>query len=140
MTIRKILVVDDSELIHRMFDLVLLRYRQDGTTVMHARNGADALAQLRSASDIDLMLLDVNMPVMGGVALLQNLKPLGRLTTLKVIMVSTEGHEADVQHALALGATAYVTKPFHPSALHALIETEFGKHLNAHMESTLSTR
>ena len=124
--IRKILVVDDSELLHRMYDLVLMRYRHAGTTVLHARNGSEAVNLVHENDDVDLVLLDVNMPVMGGLQVLDGLKATGRLATLTVIMVSTLGHEADVERALAGGATAYVTKPFTPAQLHDLIAGHLG--------------
>jgi two-component system chemotaxis response regulator CheY len=119
--LRKILVVDDSELLHRMYDLVLMRYRQVGTTVLHARNGSEAVNLVHQHDDIELILLDINMPVMGGLQVLNGLRITGRLQQLTVIMVSTEGHEADVERALACGASAYVTKPFTPAHLHELI-------------------
>jgi two-component system, chemotaxis family, chemotaxis protein CheY len=121
--LRKILVVDDSELLHRMYDLVLLRYRQVGAVILHARNGAEALSMLREHREIDLVLLDINMPVMNGLETLVELNRSGQLPHLKVIMVSTEGHEEDVRRAILSGATAYVTKPFSPTLLHELIST-----------------
>ncbi|HET8799382.1 MAG TPA: response regulator [Thermoanaerobaculia bacterium] len=124
--LRKILVVDDSELLHRMYDLVLMRYRNAGTIVLHARNGSEAVNTVHQHDDIDLMLLDINMPVMGGLQVLNGLRVTGRLSRLTVIMVSTEGHEADVQHALVSGASAYVTKPFTPAHLYDLIARRFG--------------
>lgn len=127
MSLETILVVDDSELIHRMFDIVLLRYRRNGATILHARNGLDALAILRSRRDVQLVLLDVNMPAMGGVDLLRELRTAGSVhRNLRIVMVSTEGFETHVQTALSLGACAYVTKPFDPAKLHAIIEREFG--------------
>lgn len=119
--LRKILVVDDSELLHRMYDLVLLRYRQAGAVVLHARNGAEGLDMIQEHREIDLVLLDINMPVMTGLEALNALKRSGRLKQLAVIMVSTEGHEEDVRRAILSGATAYVTKPFAPAQLYHLI-------------------
>lgn len=119
--LRKILVVDDSELLHRMYDLVLLRYRQAGANVLHARDGAEGLNMIHEHREIDLVLLDINMPVMGGLEALAALKRSGRLQQLTVIMVSTEGQEEEVRGAILSGATAYVTKPFSPTLLHDLI-------------------
>lgn len=129
--IRKILVVDDSELLHRMYDLILMRYRNSGTTVLHARDGSQAITLIRDHLDVDLILLDINMPVMSGLHVLSGLRAMGRLPFITVIMVSTEGHEKDVEHALASGATAYVTKPFTPAHLHSLIDGQFGEHAAA---------
>lgn len=124
--LRKILVVDDSELLHRMYDLILMRYVRAGTTILHARDGSEAVRLVQGHADIDLMLLDVNMPVMNGLQVLNGLRATGHLRRLTVIMVSTMGHEADVQRALVSGASAYVTKPFTPAYLHELIDQRFG--------------
>lgn len=123
--LKKIAVVDDSELLHRMYSLVLMRYRATGATVLTARDGLEFLQLLQEHADIDLALLDVNMPKMGGLDVMRRLRSSGRLRGLKVIMVSTEGREADVQQALQLGAVDYVTKPFSPSELHTRIEALF---------------
>jgi len=123
---RKILVVDDSELLHRMYDLVLMRYRQGGTSILHARNGSQAVNLIHQNDDIELVLLDINMPVMNGLQTLDSLRVTKRLAQLKVIMISTEGREDDVKHALASGAHAYLTKPFNPSDLHELIARQCG--------------
>ena len=123
-TLKTILVVDDSELLHRMYDLILRRYHVSGTRILHARNGAEALAMIRVKA-IDVMLLDVNMPVMSGTQLIVGLRASNLLSNLKVIMVSTEGREEDIKVALQNGAIGYVTKPFTPVALHSLIERHF---------------
>ena len=125
MTLQKILVVDDSELLHRMYNLVLRRYRDQGAEILHARNGSEALSVIRDTPDIDLMLLDVTMPVMSGLQLLIGLRAAGLLRDLKVIMVSTQGRDEDVQNALERGAVGYVTKPFTPGELHAVIDQHF---------------
>jgi len=127
----KILVVDDSELLHRMYDLVLMRYRHGGAVILHARNGAEAVNLIHRHGDVDLVLLDVNMPFMGGLQVLKGLSAGGRLAHLKVIMVSTEGHEQDVQRALEMGACAYVTKPFTPAHLHDTIALHCGETASA---------
>jgi len=124
--LRKILVVDDSQLLHRMYDLVLLRYRQQGISILHAKDGAEGLNLIHQQGDVDLVLLDINMPVMSGLQVLDGLRRSGHLAQLKVIMVSTEGHEVDVQRALDTGAHAYVTKPFTPAQIHDLISRHFG--------------
>jgi DNA-binding response OmpR family regulator len=123
--LKKIAVVDDSELLHRMYALVLMRYRAAGAVIVAARDGLQFLQMMQQHEDIDLVLLDVNMPNMGGLDVMRRLRSSGRLSAMKVMMVSTEGREADVQQALVLGASAYVTKPFSPAELHARIEAMF---------------
>jgi len=120
-----ILVVDDSELLHRMYDLVLMRHRQKGVRVLHARNGAEAL-EIIDANDVDLVLLDINMPVLDGLRTLTAIGARGKLERLRVIMVSTDGRESEARTAIARGAVGFVTKPFSPSDLHAIIDRTFG--------------
>src|SRR5437870_3739920 len=90
----KILVVDDSELLHRMYDLVLARYRMKGCRVLHASNGREALAELAAHPDTDLVLLDINMPVMSGLEFLEYCKREKLFRDVDVIVISTEGSEA----------------------------------------------
>jgi len=124
MNLASILVVDDSELLHRMYELVLMRHRQKGVRILHARNGSEALAII-DGDCIDLVLLDINMPVLNGLQTLTALGKSGALARLRVIMVSTEGRESDMRTAMALGAIGYVTKPFSPSDLHSIIDRTF---------------
>lgn len=120
--LKKILVVDDSELIHQMYRLVLHRYN---CTIADAMNGQDALDILAVEKDIELILLDVNMPVMNGVQFLEQASVSGIVRTVPVIIISTEGKEEDTIRGLKLGARGYLKKPFHPSQLHELIDTIF---------------
>jgi CheY-like chemotaxis protein len=117
--LKKVLVVDDSALIHQMFKMALLRYK---CTILPAKNGEAALDLLVQNPDIDLILLDVNMPIMGGHEFLRKVKELGRYSHIPIVIQSTEGKEEDTKRGMELGATAYVTKPIQTPALHALIE------------------
>jgi CheY-like chemotaxis protein len=116
------LVVDDSELLHKMYDLVLRRYATHGTKVIHAYDGAEALALLGRHADVDLILLDVNMPNMNGIEFLRRRQPDAMLARVPVIVISTEGKEHDARLALSEGAADYLTKPFEASTLHQKID------------------
>ncbi|WP_236026954.1 response regulator [Geomonas diazotrophica] len=118
MMLNKVLVVDDSALIHQMYHLVLARYRCE---VVDARNGQEALDILARQEDVQLVLLDINMPVMNGVQFLEKASVLGLTERVPVVIVSTEGKEADTVQGLRLGASGYLTKPFTPSQLHDVI-------------------
>jgi len=117
--LKKVLVVDDSNLIHSMYKMVLMRYK---CQVITAVNGQDALDKLNKSPDIDLILCDINMPVLNGLEFVKKVKELKTFDHIPIIMVSTEGKEEDTLKALSLGARGYVKKPFQPSELHALIE------------------
>lgn len=122
--LKKILVVDDSALIHQMYRLVMSRYN---CAIADAMNGQEALDILAMQKDIDLILLDINMPVMNGVQFMEKAGPIGIISRIPVIIISTEGKEEDTIRGLKLGAKGYLKKPFHPSALHDLIEKLFNQ-------------
>ena len=117
--LNKVLVVDDSALIHQMYKMVLSRYK---CTIVAAKNGQDALDSLVKHPNINLMLVDINMPVMNGLEFIKKVKELGVYSHIPIVIVSTEGKEEDTKRGLALGAKGYVTKPFQPSDLHAVID------------------
>jgi len=120
--VKKVLVVDDSSLIHQMYRLVLNRYN---CTIADAMNGQEALEVLALQNDIELILLDINMPVMNGLQFLEKASPLGIASRIPVIIISTEGKEEDTIRGLKLAARGYLKKPFHPASLHEMIEKIF---------------
>ena len=103
----KILVVDDSKLMHKVYEVMLRQY-----PVVYAVDGQDALDRLDEHDDIDLVLLDINMPKMNGLEFMEELRNRGKLSKLPVIIISTEGREEDAQRGLEAGAVAYIKKPF----------------------------
>lgn len=103
----KILVVDDSKLMHKVYEVMLRQY-----PVVYAVDGQDALDRLDEHDDIDLVLLDINMPKMNGLEFMDELRNRGKLGKLPVIIISTEGREEDTQRGLEAGAVAYIKKPF----------------------------
>ncbi len=117
--LRKILVVDDSALIHQMYRLVMSRYKCE---IVDAMNGQEALDLLALQNDVQLILLDINMPVMNGVQFLEKASALGITRSIPVVIISTEGKEEDTIRGLKLGAKGYLKKPFNPSDLHDLID------------------
>ncbi len=104
---RKILVVDDSKLIHKMFEVLLRQY-----SLVHAHDGLEALQCLGTEPDIDLVLLDINMPRMSGLEFLTNVKANAAFSSVPVVIISTEGKEEDTIRGLEAGAAAYIKKPF----------------------------
>jgi two-component system chemotaxis response regulator CheY len=118
--LRKILAVDDSALIHQMYKLFLSRYKS--CKLVSAMNGLEALDKLAQEEGIDLILLDINMPVMNGLEFLQRVQKEAAYKDIPVIIISTEGKEEDTIRGLKMGARGYVKKPFQASELHSLIE------------------
>ena len=121
--LKKILIVDDSALLHQMYRLVFMRYKD--CSIVSAMNGAEALDKLSQEEGINLVLLDINMPVMNGLQFLQHIKTESIHQNLPIIIVSTEGKEEDTIRGLAMGAKAYIKKPFQPAELHAMIDKVF---------------
>ncbi|QWV96369.1 response regulator [Geomonas nitrogeniifigens] len=116
--LKKVLVVDDSEMIHKMYRLVLNRYSCE---ILDAMDGQQALDLLERHQGVQLILLDINMPVMNGVQFLEKAGALGFTSRIPVVIISTEGKESDTIRGLQLGAKGYVKKPFNPTLLHELI-------------------
>ena len=104
---KKILVIDDSKLMHKMYEVMLRQY-----DLVHAFDGKDALERLGEHSDTDLIFLDINMPVMNGLEFLEAVKGDRSLAEIPVVIISTEGKEEDTQRGLEAGAVAYIRKPF----------------------------
>ena len=105
---RKVLVVDDSKLMHKMYEVMLRQY-----ALVYALDGRQALDRLHEHPDVDLVLLDINMPNMNGLEFLAELRADGTRADLPVIIISTEGRDEDTIRGMEAGATAYIKKPFH---------------------------
>jgi two-component system chemotaxis response regulator CheY len=78
--------------------------------VVEANDGVDALRKL-SAGALDIILTDINMPIMDGLKLVRRVRSDEAMKTIPIVIITTEGAEEDRQRALALGANAYITKP-----------------------------
>src|SRR5207237_7834467 len=89
---KKVLVVDDSKLLHRMFEMMLRQY-----PLVHAYDGREALDRLSEHKDVDLILLDINMPRMNGLEFLAAVKSDVELARIPVVIITTEGTEDDTQ-------------------------------------------
>ena len=114
---RKVLIVDDSKLLHRMFEMMLRQY-----PLVHAYDGKEALQQLKENRDVDLVLLDMNMPKMNGLELLEAMKADKEMKKIPVVLVTTEGSDEQTQRGMEAGAAAYVKKPFKNEELIAVVQ------------------
>jgi two-component system chemotaxis response regulator CheY len=106
------LIVDDSSVMRKIVERSL---RQAGLdlSVVEAGNGAEALGLL-DVNAVDLILSDINMPVMDGLEFVRQLQSIEKLRGVPVVMITTEGSESNVVQALSLGAKGYIRKPFTP--------------------------
>src|SRR5690242_20594038 len=112
---RRVLIVDDSRNVRRMLESSLQPW---GFEVQHAENGAQALQRLR-ASSIDLVFLDLNMPVLDGAGLLRVLRAQG--IAAKVVLVTSGTSSPVIASAVKLGASEYVSKPFTGSQIRDVV-------------------
>jgi two-component system chemotaxis response regulator CheY len=108
-----VLLIDDSMVIRKMLRRSLGDASLGVTEVFEAADGSQALALL-ATTKINLIMCDVNMPVMGGLEFMENLRNRPELGTIPVVMVTTEGGQENVMKAVALGAKGYIRKPFTP--------------------------
>ena len=104
---KKVLVVDDSDAIRNQIAQAL---EGAGFDVLQAKDGLEGLARAQ-ATDLSVILLDVNMPVLGGLDLLERLKEDGTTGRVSILMLTTEAHESMVVRARNGGAKGWVIKP-----------------------------
>jgi two-component system chemotaxis response regulator CheY len=102
------LVVDDSPSMRKQLSYALARI--DGMATSEAGDGAEAWRKLASAA-FDIVLTDINMPVMDGLKLISLIRGEDNLREMPIIVITTEGAKEDRERAIALGANEYLTKP-----------------------------
>lgn len=121
----RILVVDDSSSMRKIQRSIL---EQIGyTDVIEAEDGYDAILKMKEVNfEVDLILLDWNMPKMDGLTTLKKLRSVDRFRKLPIIMVTSEVERASVIEAIKAGVTSYVIKPFTPEILSEKIRQVMG--------------
>ena len=110
------LIVDDSSVMRKIIERSLRQAGIDLQPVLEAGNGAEAL-QLLAGSQVDLVLSDINMPVMDGLEFVKQMQNIESARGTPVVMITTEGSESQVVRALSLGARDYIRKPFTPDQM-----------------------
>jgi two-component system chemotaxis response regulator CheY len=105
------LIVDDSSVMRKIVERCLRQAGIDLKQVLEAGNGAEALNVLKD-NTVDLILCDINMPVMDGLEFVKQLSGVANAKGTPVVMITTEGSEAHVVQAISCGARGYIRKPF----------------------------
>ena len=105
------LIVDDSSVMRKIVERSLRQAGMDLKQVLEAGNGAEALTVLQD-NPVDLILCDINMPVMDGLEFVKQLAGVENAKGVPVVMITTEGSESHVVQALSFGAKGYIRKPF----------------------------
>ena len=112
---KRILVVDDNADIRNLISIILTT---ESYEVMVVDSGSALLEEIGNFNP-DLLLLDIMMPRMSGFEVLKIVRSLpdAHLSSIPIVMITAKSMDADVEQALALGATSYIVKPFRAEAL-----------------------
>jgi DNA-binding response OmpR family regulator len=117
-----VLVADDDE---DILLLVTTRLRRDGFDIISARSGDEALALVRERRPA-LAVLDIGMPGLDGVQVLEEIRGDDDLRAMLVVLLTAKAQESDVRRGFDAGADAYVKKPFSPADLSARVRDLLG--------------
>ena len=109
MTTKTALVVEDSPTMRQLIVFALRRIK--GLEITEADDGVDALKKLSGGVRFDIILTDINMPIMDGLKLVKRLRGDDAYKDTPIVIITTEGGAEDRRRALELGANAYITKP-----------------------------
>jgi len=120
------LIVDDSSVMRKIVERSLRQAGVELEQAVEAGNGAEALAALRNQR-VDLILCDINMPVMDGLEFVKALATMENAKGTPVVMITTEGSESHVVQALSAGARGYIRKPFTPEQVREHVLPVLGK-------------
>lgn len=121
---KHVLVVDDSKV---MRDMIVACLRPEPEVAFaHAGSGLEAIEKL-SLRPYQLLVLDLNMPDIGGIEVLEFVRSQDQLRKLPIMVVTTRGDEGSRERALAAGADRFLTKPFSPEALLAEARALLGR-------------
>ncbi len=115
---KTILTVDDASTIRKMVSYTL---KEKGHEVLEAADGSQALDVLQS-NNIDLILSDINMPVMDGLEMTRQIRSQPSRQSLPIILLTTESEPQKKAEGRAAGATGWIVKPFNPTQLLAIVD------------------
>ena len=119
---KKVLTVDDSR---TMRDMVTFTLKGAGYDVLEAGDGQQALTVI-AANKVDLVITDLNMPVMDGLTLIKRLRAAPAHRTLPILMLTTESDEKKKAEGRTAGATGWIVKPFNPEKLISVVQKVCG--------------
>lgn len=114
-----ILIVDDSPSMRQLLSALLVRA---GHLIVEARDGVDALEQAQATEQVDLALVDVNIPHINGISLVRQLRAVQQTRLIPILMLTTEERREFRDEARKAGATGWVVKPFQPNDLLSLVK------------------
>ena len=121
----KLLIVDDSATMRKIIMRVLRQAGMKVDTFLEASNGVEGLKVLISDPDVELVLSDINMPQMDGIAFVKAVRTKHSNAELPMVMITTESGHNMLQSALDSGADGYITKPFTPDSIRDALDKYF---------------
>ena len=119
---KRILAVDDSPSVRQMVKLTL---SGAGYDIVEAGDGAEGLSKAR-ATTLDMVVTDLNMPVMNGIGLIRELRKLPAYRGVPILFLTTESDPEMKRQAKEAGATGWITKPFEQDQLVAVVRKVLG--------------
>jgi two-component system chemotaxis response regulator CheY len=119
---KRILAVDDSPSVRQMVKLTLTGA---GYEIVEASDGAEGLSKAQ-ATTLDMVVTDLNMPVMNGLGLIRELRKLPAYRGVPILFLTTESDPEMKKQAKAAGATGWITKPFQQDQLVAIVKKVLG--------------
>ena len=122
---KQIWIVDDDD---EMAHAITLMLKLLGCAARHFLNARLAAAELLAGKRPDLMILDISMPEVNGIMMLEFVRRRAEWKDLPLIMLSSEATDVQIDEAIKLGADAYVTKPVSIDELEAAMQTAYQKH------------
>ncbi|NLG34832.1 MAG: response regulator [Lentisphaerae bacterium] len=117
-----ILIVDDSKIVRTVIERAIHLSGVEIGKILQAANGQEALDHLGSAW-VDIVFADINMPVMDGVEMVEEMDRRGLVRDIPVVIVSTDRSEMRMQQLKAHGVKEYLNKPFTPEAIRDILAT-----------------
>lgn len=119
---KKVLTVDDSRTMREMVSFTL---KGAGYDVLEANDGQQALTVL-TGTKVDLVIADLNMPIMDGLTLIRKLRAMPTHRTMPILMLTTESDDQKKAEGRAAGATGWIVKPFNPEKLVSVVQKVCG--------------
>jgi len=113
-----VMSVDDSSTMRKIISIAV---RNLGHELIEAENGVDALNKLSGDIKVNLFIIDINMPEMDGLELIEKIKSDERLCKIPIIILTTEQEEYMVNEGMSLGANEWMIKPFDPEEFYKTI-------------------
>jgi len=122
----KILIVDDSKLVHAMIAQTLDMSGVEIEEVFHAMNGKEGLEKLQNQT-LDLVFSDIHMPIMDGVEMIERMRHDEAIQHIPVVVISSEGSHKRLDELKSFGVQHFIRKPFTPEMINTVIHEVMGE-------------